>query len=214
MACQNGRNANPAGEITEIGKLTVATPQGKTLLSDMQFRFPVGSWSKLSGRSGIGKSTLLRTLVGVWPWFEGHLQSQQGKSLLLPQRAYIGQGTLREVLCYPQQPDPDSEKLVRYLADTGLGEWSGALDQQLNWEQVLSGGQKQRLAFARALRLKPDVLWLDEATSSLDAQSAHEMLLLLKNRLPGCTVIAITHQTNIDELFGQHLNLDSVAPGE
>ncbi|ERK16424.1 SbmA protein [Pantoea sp. AS-PWVM4] len=209
--CQNNRDLSVSGEMTQVDKLTVTTPQGKTLLSDMQFGFPAGSWSKLSGRSGIGKSTLLRTLSGVWPWFEGHWQSQQGKSLLLPQRAYIGQGTLRDVLCYPQPADPDSEKLVRYLTKTGLGEWSGALDKQLNWEQVLSGGQKQRLAFARALLLKPDILWLDEATSNLDAQSAREMLQLVKTWLPDCTVIAVTHQTEIDEHFGQHLNLDSVA---
>ncbi|MDI9278615.1 hypothetical protein QMZ65_15495 [Pantoea sp. EABMAA-21] len=53
--------------------------------------------------------------------------------------------------------------------------------------------QKQRLSFARAIYLRPDVLWLDEATSSLDAQSADEMLSLIKAKLPDCTVIAVSH---------------------
>jgi len=66
------------------------------------------------------------------------------------------------------------------------------LDKQLNWEQVLSGGQKHRLAFAQALLLKPDTLWLDEAISSMDAQLAHEMLALIKQSLPDCTVIAVS----------------------
>lgn len=205
---QNPQDTTTVGENLQIEALSLSTPQGTALLKGMDFSFPAGSWSKISGRSGMGKSTLLRTLTGVWPWFEGRWQRQQGKSLLLPQRSYIGQGTLREVLCYPEQPSDDSAGLAALLVDTGLGEWAPSLDKQLNWEQVLSGGQKQRLAFARALLLKPDTLWLDEATSSLDAESAQEMLTLIKQRLPDCTVIAVSHQSEIDHHFSQHIDLN------
>ncbi|HHQ5723343.1 TPA: ABC transporter ATP-binding protein/permease [Klebsiella variicola subsp. variicola] len=209
---QNVHHNSPAGDTIQVNDLALSTPQGALLLSGLYLQFPAGSWSKLSGRSGLGKSTLLRTLTGLWPWFDGCWQRQHGRSLLLPQKSYIGYGTLREIVCYPEQPDTDNERLNRLLQDVGLSEWSGYLDQQLNWEQILSGGQKQRLAFARALRLIPDVLWLDEATSGLDVPSAQEMLTLVKSRLPHCTVIAVSHQSEINHHFAQQIDLDRFTP--
>lgn len=205
---QNSHHGNTVGDTIQVNDLALSTPQGKPLLSGLNLQFPVGSWSKLSGRSGLGKSTLLRTLTGVWPWFDGTWQRPQGRSLLLPQKSYIGYGTLREIVCYPEQPDVDSEHLIQLLNDVGLSEWSGYLDKQLNWENILSGGQKQRLAFARVLRIAPDVLWLDEATSGLDVISAQKLLELVKTRLPLCTVIAVSHQSEINPYFTRKIDLD------
>lgn len=206
--CQNKHHDSPVGDTIQVSDLTLSTPQGKALLSGLNFQLPPCTWIKLSGRSGLGKSTLLRTLSGVWPWFEGYWQSQRGRSLLLPQKSYIGYGTLREILCYPEQPDTDNERMNQLLQDIEMSEWTGYLDQQLNWEHILSGGQKQKLAFARALRIAPDVLWLDEATSSLDSASAEKMLALIKSRLPHCTVIAVSHQSEINHHFARQINLD------
>lgn len=205
--CQQGYAESPVGEMTDVQSLSISTPQGDLLMTDVGFAFPAGSWNKLAGRSGIGKSTLLRTLSGIWPWHDGEWKRQRGKSLLLPQKAYVGQGTLREILCYPQPADNRTEVLVKLLEDCGLGEWGDSLDQRLNWELILSGGQKQRLAFARAIYLKPDILWLDEATSSLDALSVREMLILVKAKLPGCTVIAVSHQSEADVHFDRVVDL-------
>ncbi|TLV23956.1 ABC transporter ATP-binding protein/permease [Klebsiella indica] len=210
--CQNNHHDTPDADTTAVDNLVLSTPQGMPLLSGLNFQFPAGSWSKLSGRSGLGKSTLLRTLTGVWPWFDGRWQRQRGKSLLLPQKSYVGYGTLREIVCYPGQPDADSERVIELLQSVGLNEWVGDLDHPLNWEQILSAGQKQRLAFARALRIGPNVLWLDEATSSLDAPSAQEMLTLIKTRLPGCTVIAVSHQSEINHHFSRQIDLERFTP--
>ncbi|RLM08778.1 ABC transporter ATP-binding protein/permease [Gibbsiella quercinecans] len=192
--------------------LSFTTPQGQPLLQDVAFNCAPGDWCRLSGRSGLGKSTLLRTLNGLWPYYQGHWQALNGKSLLLPQQSYLGQGTLAELLCYPEPPIADRERLRQVLGATGLAAWCDKLDEQLNWDRVFSGGERQRLAFARALIVQPDTLYLDEATSNLDPAAAAAMLTLIKTALPGCTVIAITHQDELNEFFPRHCDLNVFYP--
>lgn len=195
------------GEQLHINSLSFTTPAGRPLLSDIAMACEPGSWSKLSGHSGLGKSTLLRTLNGLWPYHNGHWQAQQGVSLLLPQQSYLGQGSLAEILCYPRAPISDRALLAEILSKVGLAAWRERLDDQLNWDRIFSGGERQRLAFARALIARPDTLYLDEATSSLDHGSARQLLELIRHELPHTTVIAISHQKELDDLFRQHVDL-------
>lgn len=201
----------PVGERLQLDQLSFTTPQGAPLLQKVDLSCEAGSWSKFSGRSGLGKSTLLRTLSGLWPYYDGRWQSLEGRSLLLPQQSYLGQGTLAEILCYPHPPLADSEMLRQTLDSVGLGAWRDRLDEQLNWDRVFSGGERQRVAFARALIAKPDTLYLDEATSNLDHDAARQLLALVKLALPACTVVAITHQTELDDLFTHRYDLTDFA---
>nr|WP_214648852.1 MULTISPECIES: ABC transporter ATP-binding protein/permease [Pectobacterium] len=201
----------PVGERLQLDQLSFTTPQGFPLLQKVDLSCEAGSWSKFSGRSGLGKSTLLRTLSGLWPYYDGRWQSLEGRSLLLPQQSYLGQGTLAEILCYPHPALADSEMLRQTLDSVGLGAWRDRLDEQLNWDRVFSGGERQRVAFARALIAKPDTLYLDEATSNLDHDAARQLLALVKLALPACTVVAITHQTELDDLFTHRYDLTDFA---
>ncbi|GKV75998.1 membrane protein [Pectobacterium carotovorum subsp. carotovorum] len=201
----------PVGQDLRIDQLSFTTPQGSPLLQKVDLSCEAGSWSKFSGRSGLGKSTLLRTLSGLWPYYDGRWQSLEGRSLLLPQQSYLGQGTLAEILCYPHPALADSEMLRQTLDSVGLGAWRDRLDEQLNWDRVFSGGERQRVAFARALIAKPDTLYLDEATSNLDHDAARQLLALVKLALPACTVVAITHQTELDDLFTHRYDLTDFA---
>ncbi|WP_437609178.1 ABC transporter ATP-binding protein/permease [Erwinia sp. V71] len=204
---QSQQDTPQAGGQLAIDELSFATPQGKPLLQNVVFRCEAGSWSKLSGQSGLGKSTLLRTLNGLWPYYDGKWQPLTGRSLLLPQQSYLGQGTLGEILCYPQSPLADSALLQCVLEKVGLATWGEHLGEQLNWDRIFSGGERQRLAFARALIARPDTLYLDEATSNLDHASARQLLELIRHELPETTVVAITHQKELDDLFPQQYDL-------
>lgn len=206
---QSQQEPQPAGRELHIRQLSFATPQGGPLLSNVELQCEPGSWNRLSGNSGLGKSTLLRTLNGLWPYYDGQWQAQEGRSLLLPQQSYLGQGTLADVLCYPQPALADNAFLSEVLDKVGLSAWRDKLAQQLNWDRVFSGGERQRLAFARALIARPDTLYLDEATSSLDHGAARQLLGMIRDELPGTTVIAVTHQNELDDLFMQHLDLST-----
>ncbi len=150
----------------------------------------------VTGPSGAGKSTLFRALAGIWPFGEGRVLVPDGaRALFLPQRPYLPLGTLRRALCYPAAPDAHDDAAAREaLAAVGLAHLAPRLDEEDAWSQRLSGGEQQRLQWARALLNRPDWLFLDESTASLDAameQRLHEELL---RRLPGLTLVSIAHR--------------------
>ena len=77
----------------------------------------------------------------------------------------------------------------------------------MNWAHTLSGGEQQRIAIARALFAAPDYLYLDENTSALDLPTARRLLMLLKTRLPNSTVVVVSHQNELVDLFDEVLDL-------
>ena len=196
-----------SGDTLELRGASVLLPDQKVLLKDIDLRLDAGQWLRLAGPSGLGKSTLLRTLGGVWPFHRGHWQLPPGTSLLLPQKAYIASGRLDRLLAYPALDVPEQPALEQALDDVGLGWLKDKLQRDAEWARELSGGEQQRLAFARALLYCPDTLYLDEATSQLDEHSAQHMLNLIRQRLPACRVIGISHQPGVQHLFEHTLAL-------
>lgn len=191
--------------------LAVCRPDGSVLLDDLDLRVMPGQWLRLAGRSGLGKSTLLRTLQGLWPYCRGQWQLPPGRSLLLPQQPYLATMSLREALAYPALELPNEARLVGALHRVGLPGLVGRLDETCEWQRVLSGGEQQRISLARALLYRPQTLYLDEATNQLDEASAHALLRMLKEELSGCTVIAVTHQAGLAGLFERTLALEAEA---
>ena len=190
----SGLRAVPAGE-PALEDVTVRLPNGDTLMEAARITFPAGRSTVITGRSGSGKSTLFRVLAGIWPFGTGVVRQPDGSSLFLPQRPYIPLGTLRGALCYPAPPERFPDRDVRdALEDVGLGRLGSELDVEENWPQRLSGGEQQRLAIARALLLRPDWLFMDEATASLDPDAEAELYGLLRRRLPGTTIISVAHR--------------------
>ncbi|MDL2060079.1 ABC transporter ATP-binding protein/permease [Mesosutterella sp. AGMB02718] len=195
-----GQGAAP-GDALDVRGLVLETPQGRVLSSPLSMRVPQGAWWMLSGPSGTGKSTLLRTLSGLWPSFSGSFALGPGEALFVPQKPYLPHDTLRAVLLYPKSGGADDGRLRAALRTVGLGRLSDSLDLELDWGSVLSGGEQQRVAAARILLMKPRILFIDEMTNQLDEASAREILSLLKKNLPGCSVIAVTHQKELSDLF-------------
>jgi putative ATP-binding cassette transporter len=93
------------------------------------------------------------------------------------------------------------------LRDAGLGHLEPRLDEEDAWDRRLSGGEQQRVALARALLLKPDWLFLDEATASLDPEAEAAFYTLLKERLPGAAMVSIAHRPAVARYHGRALRL-------
>jgi putative ATP-binding cassette transporter len=188
---------------------TAELPNGMKLLENTDLVLEPGHSVVISGRSGSGKSTLFRALAGIWPFGHGRVQRPVERCLFLPQRPYIPLGTLRHVVTYPYPATTFSrEEIVQALEDTGLGPLASHLDRDEHWAQQLSGGEQQRLALARALLIKPDWLFLDEATASLDPEAEDALYRTLKAKLPNTTLVSIAHRPSVAAVHEQHLVLE------
>ncbi len=138
--------------------VVVSLPNQTPLTAVSRFSLAQGDRVLLSGRSGSGKTTLLRAFSGIWPFGQGRVDVPQGsRTLVLPQRTYLPQGSLRQALVYPETLDAYDDAAQRIaLAAVGLGHLEPELDRADNWSQRLSGGEQQRLGVARAFLAKPD----------------------------------------------------------
>ena len=195
-----------AGSGYALQHATLALPGGEALLEDADLSLRRGESVVITGRSGSGKSTLFRALAGIWPFGRGEVRRPEGRTLFLPQRPYIPLGTLRHAIAYPAPPDAYPDGSVReVLAAVGLGTLAGRLDEEENWGQRLSGGEQQRLALGRALLARPDWLFLDEATASLDPEAEASLYHLLRERLPDTTIISIAHRPAVGDFHQRHL---------
>ena len=192
--------------ILVLQNLTVHTQTGSPLLTDINLEAHAPEWVLLEGRSGIGKSTLLRALAGLWPYYQGSF-ALDGSLLFLPQRPYLPADTLRHTVSYPHTVCQDDRLIQTTLEQVGLGRLKNNLDDPYEWHGILSGGEQQRLSLARALLHKPQILFLDEATNQLDGESALALMQTLKQNLPDTLVIGISHQPEIQALFGRKVNL-------
>jgi len=202
------------GEVRADG-LTLALPNGQALLQDTDLVLPRGSSTLISGQSGSGKSTLFRALAGIWPFGRGQVRVPAGaRVLFLPQKPYIPIGTLRDAVRYPDEHSKATDaEIVDAVKAARLGHLVDRLDDEAHWSNVLSGGEQQRLAIARALVFKPDWLFLDEATASLDEANEAAVYSVLKERLPGATLVSIGHRPSLRQWHERHLELRR-APGE
>ena len=198
--------------ILALQNLTVHTQTGSPLLTDINLETHAPEWVLLEGRSGIGKSTLLRALAGLWPYYQGSF-ALDGSLLFLPQRPYLPADTLRHTVSYPHPACQDDRLIQTTLEQVGLGRLKDNLDEPYEWHGILSGGEQQRLSLARALLHKPQILFLDEATNQLDGESALTLMQVLKQNLPDTLVIGISHQPEIQALFGRRIGLEDKTGG-
>jgi vitamin B12/bleomycin/antimicrobial peptide transport system ATP-binding/permease protein len=208
-------NPAPDGSV-RLSDLTLELPNGTKLLEDVDLSFTPGTSVVVSGRTGSGKSTLFRAIAGIWPFAKGHVERPVERCLFMPQRPYIPLGTLRHVVTYPHPPETFTEAEIKQaLEDAGLSALTSRLDEDPNWPQILSGGEQQRVAVARALLDRPDWLFLDEATASLDPESEADVYRTLRQRLPRTTIISIAHRPSVAVLHDKRFTLqrEEGAPG-
>ena len=186
-----------------IEGLDLVLPGGEVLLEQLTLKFSPGERILITGESGAGKSTLLRSLAGIWPFANGRLQLPAVQDcLFLPQRPYLPLGSLRRALLYPKTAASVSEGEIREILQLcQLEKFDSRLDEVADWSRILSLGEQQRLAFARILLVKPQWIFMDEASSALDEPMEKYLYELLQARLPKSSIIIIGHRST---LLAQH----------
>ncbi len=205
---QRGFQKGPAADgAVHLRGVDVRLPNDIVLLENADLDLPPGHSVVISGPSGSGKSTLFRVMAGIWPHGSGRVEVPPN-SFFLPQRPYIPLGSLKRVVCYPDPPDShDQAAIVQALRDAGLPQFVDLLDRDENWPQRLSGGEQQRIALARALLARPDWIFLDEATASLDPEGEASLYRVLKERLPQATLVSIAHRPSVAAFHDERLVL-------
>jgi putative ATP-binding cassette transporter len=183
-----------SGSGVAIKTLDLDLPDGRPLRQDIAMAAAPGKPLLITGPSGVGKSTLLRAIAGLWPFGRGHIRVADGSALFLPQRPYLPLGTLADALVYPRAAaEQPRERLVEALRAVGLPQLADRLDEEGNWAQRLSIGEQQRLAFARVLLARPEIVFLDEATSALDEAAEMSLYRLLREAPWRPTIVSVGH---------------------
>jgi D-methionine transport system ATP-binding protein len=183
-------------------------------VAEVNLTIPGGGLYGIIGKSGAGKSTLLRIMSLLEPpdggevyYGDERVDILTGKELLLRRRKMgmifqnfnlLASRNVTGNISYPLEIAGFHKKQIEKRVDELL-EMVAITDKRKARLRELSGGQKQRVAIARALAVNPEVLFCDEATSSLDPQTTRSILSLIRelhDRLR-LTVVLITHQMGV-----------------
>jgi putative ATP-binding cassette transporter len=194
-----------------LEEVTLLTPDHQqTLVEDLSLTVEPHQSLAIVGESGVGKSSLLRAIAGLWNQGSGNIVRPSSNSMLfLPQKPYMILGTLRQQLLYPHTdshiPDAQLEEALKQVNLADLTAKVGGLDVELSWSDVLSLGEQQRLAFARLLLTKPSYAILDEATSALDVQNEKRLYQMLQQS--DTTIVSVGHRPSLLQYHQKVLQL-------
>jgi ABC-type multidrug transport system fused ATPase/permease subunit len=197
------------GEVT-FENVGFSYEENKKVVKNISFHAPAGSVIALVGSSGSGKTTISGLVASFLSPGEGlitvdgtdlqsvKLESYRSQLGVVLQDDFLFEGTIRENILF-SRPDASPERLDNAVKAAYVNQFTDhfelGLDTMIGERGVkLSGGQRQRLAIARAILADPRILILDEATSSLDAESEKYIQYSLKELLKGRTTFVIAHR--------------------
>ncbi|KTD49215.1 ABC transporter ATP-binding protein/permease [Legionella quateirensis] len=167
------------------------------VIKGLNLHFTPGVHTLIQAPSGAGKSSLFKAIAGTWLSGEGEviIPNSLESVYFLPQKPTLPNDTLRKVLAYPDANCPYSDnELISALKAVNMEALADKLDKQIGFKSL---GEQQRIAFARVLLRKPDWIFLDEATASLDEEVEEQVYCRLKELLPKTTIISIAHRSTV-----------------
>ena len=210
----DSHSSPPYIRIDKVNKFYQGQAQAIHALKDISLEVPTGKILGIIGKSGAGKSSLLRIINGLESISDGHVyiddnnvaalnqtqlrQLRQGIGMIFQHFNLLSSKTVQDNVALPLKVAKVSKADINKRVAQVL-EMVGLSDKALMYPSQLSGGQKQRVGIARALVNEPKMLLCDEATSALDPESTQLILQLLKqiNKKLGITIVLITHEMQV-----------------
>ncbi|CAN8069841.1 unnamed protein product [Agarophyton chilense] len=187
------------------------TPPHQMLVRNVTLSVERGERLLVVGRSGIGKSSLMRAISGLWNEGEGSItRPPRGDTLFLPQRAFVMLGSLRDNVIYPsRRRDVTDDEVVAALKRVNLGYLVERVGLDAAGEALsrsMSLGEQQRLAFSRILISKPYMVVLDESTSALDMENERDMYGLVRDM--GLTCVSVGNRASLVTFHDRVLRIE------
>ena len=179
------------GSRVTVDDLLIRSPSGAIIAEIEALSLGPGERLLIVGNSGSGKSSVIRTLAGIWPFGEGRIIVPRSAHILsLSSRPYFPLGSLRQAVSTPAVAGEFTDaEISAALAAVGLGYLGARLDEERDWPAALSGGDRQRVNFARAFVHRPDILFMDNIASEMPEDDARALYLGLVEKLPEAIIV-------------------------
>jgi putative ATP-binding cassette transporter len=179
-----------------VSNLSLFTPNNRELLKIEKLQIQHGERVLIQGPSGMGKTTLLRAICGLWPYGDGSIELPEQSIFFASQTPYLTSEGIAAALVYPAKLEGfEPAQLAHILETVGLNHRIKSMnDDGAGALEGMSNGEKQRFIIARILLAKPDWVFLDEPTTALDKNTEKEIFELLQEHLPDATIVCVAHR--------------------